>query len=81
MAEPAAPKEEKDDQKDESQTREESSEEYKIAEGTVTNEVGDNHAWILVDDETAEKIKLGDYVKQNFESSFKLKDLQGLLKF
>lgn len=41
-------------------------EEYKVVEGKV-NSVGDQFAWILVDDELAEQVKLGDYVKRIYE--------------
>jgi len=47
-----------------------STEEYSVVEGTVTaNLIGDDFAWILVDDENADKIKLGDYVKVTYDRS------------
>jgi len=46
-------------------------EEYRIATGTVSNQVGTNFAWVVIDDEKqAEKIKLGDYVKVEFSKSW-----------
>lgn len=43
-------------------------EESVLVEGTVTaNLIGDNYAWILVEGEKADKIKLGDYVKVKYE--------------
>ncbi|WP_354624102.1 hypothetical protein [Psychromonas sp. MME2] len=45
-------------------------EESAIVEGTVTaNLIGDKYAWILVEGEEAEKIKLGDYVKVKYEQT------------
>jgi len=42
-------------------------EEHAVVEGTVTaNLVSDNFAWILVDDEKADQVKLGDYVKVKY---------------
>lgn len=47
-----------------------STEEYPVVEGTVTaNLIGDDFAWILVDDENADQIKLGDYVKVTYDRS------------
>jgi len=48
-------------------TGEESIEEAVISKGTISDRVGDKHAWIVVDDETASLIKLGDYVKVEYE--------------
>ncbi|MEL0659831.1 hypothetical protein V6255_11850 [Psychromonas arctica] len=48
-----------------------STEEYAIVEGTVTaNLIGDKFAWILVDDELADQVKIGDYVKVKYSSGF-----------
>jgi len=45
-----------------------SSEEYEITTGIVSNLMGGNHAWVLVEDtEKANHIKLGDYVKVVYE--------------
>jgi len=61
-------------------TQEVNIEEYAIAEGTISNEVGQNHAWIVVDEEEASKIKLGDYVKVLYEKSA-FESVGSLLKF
>ena len=46
-------------------------EEYEVVKGTVTaNLISDKFAWILVDDEHADQVKLGDYVKVKYEVSF-----------
>ena len=43
-------------------------EERKIAEAYVTNQIGDNHAWIVFDKpEQALKVSLGDYIQVVFE--------------
>jgi len=48
-----------------------STEEYRIATGTISNQVGTNFAWVVIDDdEQAEKIKLGDYVKVEFSKGW-----------
>lgn len=45
-------------------------EEYSVVEGTVAaNLISDNYAWILVDSELADNVKLGDYVKVKYEKS------------
>lgn len=45
-------------------------EEYAVVEGTITsNLISDHFAWILVDDEYADQVKLGDYVKVKYEKS------------
>tara|TARA_R110001583_G_scaffold18604_4_gene73858 strand:+ start:5770 stop:6813 length:1044 start_codon:yes stop_codon:yes gene_type:complete len=45
-------------------------EEYAVVEGTVTtNLISEHFAWILVDDEYADQVKLGDYVKVKYEKS------------
>lgn len=51
-------------------TGEESIEEAVIAKGTISDRVGEKHAWIVVDDETANLIKLGDYVKVKYEKNW-----------
>ena len=44
---------------------------YKIAEGDVTNQIGTNNAWVMMDDEAiAAQIKVGDIVKVSYEKSF-----------
>lgn len=46
-------------------------EEYIVVEGTVTaNLIGDKFAWILVEDELADQVKIGDYVKVKYSSGF-----------
>ena len=46
-------------------------EEYEVVKGTVTaNLISEQFAWILVDDEHADLVKLGDYVKVKYEVSF-----------
>jgi len=48
-----------------------STEEYLVASGTISNQVGTNFAWVVVDDEEeAQKIKLGDYVKVQFSKGW-----------
>ena len=48
-----------------------STEEYRIATGTISNQVGTNFAWVVIDDEDeALKVKLGDYVKVEFSKSW-----------
>ena len=43
-------------------------EEYSVAKGTISNQVGQHHAWVIVEDkERANRIKLGDYVKVLYE--------------
>lgn len=50
---------------------EESVEESFVTKGTVSNRVGKNHAWIVIkDEEKAEQIKLGDYVKVKYAKSW-----------
>jgi len=45
-------------------TDETTTEEYLVTEGTVSNQVGQNYAWVFVEDEEkASNIKLGDYEK------------------
>ena len=51
-------------------TGEASVEEAVIAKGTISDRVGDKHAWIVVDEETANLIKLGDYVKVKYEKNW-----------
>jgi len=60
-------------------TKKESVEEYAVSEGTISNVVGQNYAWIVVDEEDAGKLKLGDYVKVLFEKSM-FENLGGLMK-
>ncbi len=49
-------------------TDEVTTEEYSVTEGTISNQVGQNHAWVIVEDkEKASRIKLGDYVKVLYE--------------
>jgi len=51
-------------------TGEVTTEEYEVVEGTiVSNLIGENYAWILVDNELADKVKLGDFVKVKYEVS------------
>jgi len=46
-------------------------EERKLVEGTVSNQVGQKYAWIVIDDVAkAKRIRLGDTVKVRFEDSF-----------
>lgn len=46
-------------------------EEYEVTEGTVSNLIGDEHAWVLVEDaEKANQIMLGDYVKVVYDEGF-----------
>ena len=59
-------------------TNEVSAEEYAVTEGTISNQVGKNHAWVVVEDkEKASKIKLGDYVKVLYEKGM-LESFSGL---
>lgn len=40
----------------------------KVAEATVTNRVGDDYAWVLIDEpETAEKVRRGYYAKVHYD--------------
>lgn len=61
-------------------THEASTEEYTVLEGTVSNQVGRNHAWVVVgDNEKASRVKLGDYVKVKYEKSW-MEGLKSSLK-
>ena len=42
---------------------------YKIGEAKVSNIIFDNSCWIIIDDNT-KNLKIGDFVKPNFETSF-----------
>lgn len=60
-------------------------EEYAVTQGTVTaNLIGDDFAWVLIDDEKAKNIKLGDYVKVIYEVGFlegSMNSLNSVLSF
>lgn len=44
---------------------------FKIGEGGISNELGANHSWILVDDQqVSSKIRLGDLVKVQYRTGF-----------
>lgn len=46
-------------------------EERKLTEGTVSNQVGQKYAWIVIDEpKKANRIRLGDVVKVRYDSSF-----------
>jgi hypothetical protein len=52
-------------------TKKTTTEEYSVSEGTISNQVGKSHAWVVVDDqEKAARIKLGDYVKVSYSKGF-----------
>lgn len=56
-------------------TGETSMEESVVTKGTISDRVGNEHAWVVVDEETANLIKLGDYVKVKYEKNWYEVDL------
>ncbi|WP_138708174.1 hypothetical protein [Desulfocurvibacter africanus] len=52
-------------------TQEESTEELLLGEGTVSNQMGANYSWLIIDDADLQApIRLGDYVKAKYSKGF-----------